>query len=434
MGSLKNKVFRNVLSFFMAGLVTVLSVLLCSFLLDKKDSRNKIKSFYKEKQDIDVFFLGTSHGATEFLPMELWEDFGIISYNFAYHNAMLPMQYWILKNALRYKNPRLVVIDLFWLSQPWKSDPNHFGTVHTAFDSFPLSIDKICTVNDILDDNVPAAKDPKSKFGLLFPFSLYHSRWTEFYTDDFKISPEKGSNALIRVDTVPVSFSPVGRENKISEDCVGVVYLKKIIELCKENNIDVLMVYLPFAAWKECQMEANVAYDIAETYNIHYLNFLEKIDILNFDTDRADSVGHINFSGSWKINDFLGKYILENFNIHSQKDNPQYQKWNEDYDKYTEFKINNLKAQNSLDTYLMLLADKHFSSSIEIYNEKILQNALYVSLLKNSGADIQDFTLKKADLAPMGGDIAISVFEKDKLIDKAFFVLDEKNNALKVDD
>lgn len=425
----KNKNCRNIFNFFMASCVTLTLVMFCAFVLSRKDSRFKSKPFFTEKQDIDVFFLGTSHGVNAFFPMELWEDFGIVSYNLSYHNALLPMQYWVLKNALNYKKPKLVVIDLFWLSSSYKSDPSLFGTVHTVFDEFPLIWDKVLMANDILDDDIPAARNPKAKFGLLFPFSVYHTRWTEFYTDNFNIGVEKGAESRIAVNTIAVSFEPIERDNKISEDSIGIIYLKKIIELCKDKEIDILPVYLPFAAWASCQREANAGYSIAKNYKINYLNFLEHIDILDFDTDLYDSVGHLNPSGARKVNDYLGKYILENYNIQNKKENPLYKKWHDDYNEYREFKISNLKAQTSLETYLMLLSDKHFTSKIEIYKPEVLQNKIHLSLIKNSGGDIIDSSIKTA--YEKNVDVMITVFDCDTIIDRAVFIKDETGNVVK---
>ena len=177
MNLMKTKYFKQVCSTILLFFITGLFLFFAAFVLNKKDSHFKTRPFFTEKQNFDVLFLGTSHGVNAFFPMELWNDYGIISYNLSYHNAMLPMQYWVLKNALHYKKPKLVVIDLFWLSQGTKSDPNRFGSVHTVFDEFPLTMDKLRAVDDILNDSVPASKDSKAKFGLLFPFSLYHNRW-----------------------------------------------------------------------------------------------------------------------------------------------------------------------------------------------------------------------------------------------------------------
>ena len=47
-------------------------LLLCDHVTRRDDSERKFRSFYDEKQDIDVFFMGTSHVLDDITPMELW--------------------------------------------------------------------------------------------------------------------------------------------------------------------------------------------------------------------------------------------------------------------------------------------------------------------------------------------------------------------------
>lgn len=58
--------------------------------------------FYSDKGDYDVLFLGSSTMNMGISPMELWNDYGITSYNMADDAQRLPVDYWVLKNALAY--------------------------------------------------------------------------------------------------------------------------------------------------------------------------------------------------------------------------------------------------------------------------------------------------------------------------------------------
>ena len=72
-------------------------LLLCDHVTRRDDSERKFRSFYDEKQDIDVFFMGTSHVLDDITPMELWRDFGVTSYNMGTSSECLGMTEWILK-------------------------------------------------------------------------------------------------------------------------------------------------------------------------------------------------------------------------------------------------------------------------------------------------------------------------------------------------
>ena len=58
--------------------------LLCPLtdLMERKSSDQKYESFFQQEQDFDVLFMGTSHVINAIFPMELWNDYGVVSYNF----------------------------------------------------------------------------------------------------------------------------------------------------------------------------------------------------------------------------------------------------------------------------------------------------------------------------------------------------------------
>lgn len=65
----------------------------------RKDSYFKYEPFFKQEENFDVLFMGTSHVLNAVYPMELWNDYGIVSYNFGGHGNYLPTTYCIMKNA-----------------------------------------------------------------------------------------------------------------------------------------------------------------------------------------------------------------------------------------------------------------------------------------------------------------------------------------------
>ena len=67
------------------GLILMIVVSVTQKLFERKYSYSKYYDFYSQQQDFDVLFLGTSHVINAVYPMELWRDYGIVSYNMANH-------------------------------------------------------------------------------------------------------------------------------------------------------------------------------------------------------------------------------------------------------------------------------------------------------------------------------------------------------------
>lgn len=351
-------------------------------ILKRKESYEKTADFFAQKEDFDVLFFGSSHTMNAILPMELWNDYGIISYNNGVPGERMATTYYNLLLSNKETNPKLVVVDTFVVYSDEKISPKS-EQVHKMLDVYPLSFTKYLAVKDLFD-----GKDILNKeFEYLFNFSMYNTRWNQLKENDFKCinEYEKGANsrAAIAKPNNLIDFEKVEMYSK--EETVSMQYLRKIIEYCKENNIEILLTYLPFPA-EELQISTSKYVNkIAEEYNVNYINFLNT-NTINFDIDCYDKDSHLNQSGARKVTDYLGKYIMENYNISDQRNNEIYNFWNGDYNEYIDLKIKNLKEnKKDLNNYLMLLyGEKDIKYEIIISSKrKIQENSTLKKVLNN---------------------------------------------------
>lgn len=323
------------------------------FWSENKLSYLKMGEFVETKENYDVLFLGSSHMAMSIYPMELWEDYGVTSYNLAGNGHPMPASYWVMMNALDYVSPRLVVIDCYRLELDGK-EPSNGKFTHESFDAFPLSVTKVKAINDLFDDM-------DSRIEYFWNFSTYHNRWSELEKADLIPEYRVGKGAYYNeIVEVPIDVPEIEREKSIELNSTGTEYLEKMIEECQRRDIDVLLTYLPFPAQEEDQLVARAVNDIAVKYNINYINFLERNDV-NFDVDCNDPNSHLNASGARKVTQYLGNYIQTEYGIPDHRGETEYEHWNEDYSKYSAYKVERLQSKESLKPYLMLLADKNYS-------------------------------------------------------------------------
>lgn len=403
------KKIKNILSVVMAVTVTVTMLYGVTKLMERKSGEEKYHDFFKQDENFDVLFLGTSHVMDAVFPMELYKDYGIISYNFGNPSSMMGTSYWTMINALDYTKPKVVVIDCYTLSNNTKTS-DMFSFVHYSMDPFEISPNKVRAVNDLLDDKnkEKAVKEGRarksdekdSKIGLLWNYSVYHSRWSELTKEDFQpeYSPEKGAIAKIKV--TPNELIKIGKNEKLEKDTLGVEYLDKMIEECKYRDIDVILTYLPFAAKESKQREANRVYEIAEKYGVNYVNFFD-LDLVNYTTDCYDKASHLNVSGAKKITRYIGQYIKDNYGVDDRRHDKSYSFWNEDLNKYERFEKDNLVRENKPDNYLMLLSGYGVDAVIDVTDRSIFKNHLYRELFKNLGVneenlgDSTDFIIVK---------------------------------------
>lgn len=288
--------------------------------LQRKSSSFKYTPFFEQKEDFDMLFMGTSHVMQGIFPMELWNDYGIVSYNFGGHSNRVPTTYWVMENALDYTKPKLMVIDVLYVGSNEKvSDNSDF--IHLSFDCFPISHTKIkgiyelCDDRDAVDKNGICYYDCRNEY--IWNLGKYHSRWNELTENDITdgmVTKEKGAESRIGVDTPP-AFSLVDKTQVMNiDDTEGLKYLRRMIEECKARGIEVLLINLPYPAAEMDQLTANSIYKVAEEYNVNYINFVAMDNVVDYSIDLFDAE-HLNPSGAMKVTDYLGHYITENYDI-----------------------------------------------------------------------------------------------------------------------
>ena len=345
-----------------------------SGILERKDSQYKYKDFYDQKEDFDVLFMGTSHVINAVFPMEMWDNYGIVSYNFGGHGNQMATSYWVMMNALQYTTPKLMVIDVLEVGRDLKV-PHDEDQSRLSLDSMPFSKVKVEAIKDLFGDKELIGTEREDlyekRWEFLFDFGKYHSRWNDLKKEDLDpsySSLEKGAETRVRVDE-PMDYYIVPREIKLEDNTVGAKYLRKMIEECQSRGIEVLLTHVPYPAEEWHQEGGNLAYDIAEEYGVDYINFVAMDNVANYNTDCYDSHGHLNASGGKRVSDYLGKYIMDNYDIPDRREDAAYAGWHQDFQEYLDMKTNMLHNENDVYNALMLLQDDDFDAILYV-NDK----------------------------------------------------------------
>lgn len=302
------------------------------FRLKTGEDIDMIHSIYSlEDNEIDVLFLGSSHGFFAADPNYLWHEYGIASYNMCSHGQSVPSSYYLLKEALKTQSPKIVFLETYTFcdNKLYRGEPR----LRQAFDGIHLDDVKSEMIEDFFDD-----ASLSEKLTYYIPFLKYHSRWSElenydFHSKDFlkgfmmstTIKPQEAPE-------IPDSTSELGE--------TACAYFEKIQELCDENNIQLIVFSTPFgiSTTDKHYIYRQGINNTLETYlaekNIPFLYF-QKTNMagIDFATDFVDT-HHLNTYGAEKITHYIGDYLVQNFQITDHRGEDSYQSWDEDYIKY----------------------------------------------------------------------------------------------------
>lgn len=276
--------------------------------------------YYQEKNPHQVLMIGDCELYENFSPITMWDEYGITSYIRGSAQQLTWQSYYLLKDALRYEKPDVVIFNVLELKydQPQKEEYNRM-----TLDGMRWSKDKIDAIRtSMLEDEY--------FIDYVFPLLRYHSRIIELTKDDLtyyaKDKQRTTAGYYMRIDSYPYEDG-IWEEDPPEDYEFGsnaMEYLDRIRELCEENEIKLLLVKAPslspvwYDEW-EIQVE-----EYAQKYHLDYINFLELTDEIGIDynTDTYDQGLHMNLSGAEKCADYLGEFLSENYGLESQKGNP----------------------------------------------------------------------------------------------------------------
>ena len=280
------------------------------------------RGFYDmERNTVDVLLLGSSHMACGISPQDMYDAAGIRSYNLA--NSLQPawISYFWLKEALQYQSPRVVVLDCYYL----------FYTVGVYDTPTRTALDEMRegTVKMEAAKALASMEGGESELSYHFAAVRFHSRWSQLEEEDFTWAEEKIGRAMKGLyrawdvcgveDFAPIEPDPSDASVIPEEfDALQREYLDKIVDLCEEERIELVLIKTPSASETLERNAAIRAY--AEEHGLTFYDFNEKVlyDEIDFNiaTDMWDFKydgemnAHANPSGALKMSTFLANALI----------------------------------------------------------------------------------------------------------------------------
>ncbi len=416
------QVLKKIITPILIIAIVAAAVLKVSPVVEKKRGHELNDEFVEYKGDYDVVFFGSSHVDMGIDPQQLWRDYGITSYNMGNDAMDIKQTYWTIKVALNYHEPKVIVLDCNGVGNIYGDKPEGkgVGLVHDAFDCFPLSKAKVEAATDMYKrfDNL---------MDFLFPFSVYRGRWNELTEEDFNKNlqnlnhgAEIENNHKYFAGDSKSDIIPIDTSDGLPEDAV---YLQKLIGLCEEKDIPLVLIYLPFIAEGQRVGEAKLAGDIAEEAGITYFNMLD-MDVVDYRTDMQE-FSHLNALGAKKVTSFLGDYLVSTYELGSHWGDPEFDDWAESYNTYKdEYLLPKITEQENFKTLLTQLSNPEFGAYISVFNGTTFDEAeqLMLDQIPNlygvSDGDPND-NRKRCDFrvyvydTDSGEEIAIKEFSRD---------------------
>lgn len=252
------------------------------------------------EDSIDVFFLGDSMAYSSYIPLELWRQQGIASYVSAEGGGAMNVGYDLLREIVQYQHPRLVVLEAHMLAR--ETDIND-ALLSEAARLFSIFQDHDCWKELRLG-------------GLFVPVDY---TYTDAHLGYWLNCATKAADPTGYMDpsAEKIGLSPVNR-----------IYFRRLVRLCREEGISLLIVGSP--STENWNMEKhNAVAELADACQVPFLDLCLINDQVGIDweIDSQDGGDHLNYRGALKVTSYLGDYLTGHYDLPDHREDTDYQHW-----------------------------------------------------------------------------------------------------------
>lgn len=349
----------------LVSLVSVFVICERVLMLKSEDGIEQMKSFYLQEEDtVDVLLVGSSHIYCNVNTGELWDTYGMSAFNLGGAEQPYWNSYYFIKEALKTQRPKAIVLSV---TIPGIRFDEYQSEVWLTTNLYGMHWNK-----NRIDNNKVSAL-PESFWRILIPMNTIHGRYTDLKKDDFV---DKNYNiaykgfdyraTIVPFDTPDISgvteMTPMIEKQEI--------YLRKIIELTKEENIPLLLVSVPYVVSEDAQKVYNYEFEIARQEGVDFIDFNKCYDEmgLDFRTDMAEEL-HLNIDGGIKFTRYLGQCLKDRYDIEDHRGDPLYSSWDKDALIHRQEIIEEkLRLIDDINLYLTVLNNENYITYISFEN------------------------------------------------------------------
>ncbi|MDD4599642.1 MAG: hypothetical protein PHQ46_01075 [Negativicutes bacterium] len=325
-----NRKFFIRLTVFLVGFFIIERILAFLLIPAYGFTRWTMHDFYAQEKNIDIAFVGASHTYQSFDPAIFDSKLGINSFNLGSSNQTPQDSYYIIKELLSIYKPKQIIYEITYpVFLASELSQNHVMTSLVIYDYFAPSQNKMeyffhAFKPDNYADVFFHSYRYRSKFNFRYmkntlaeKMNATYRRYLPFQSGYFTYgikgfvvsSYQAGDAEMAR------PLSVWDDKNKNEE---GFFYLQKIIEICKQENIELVLVTAPMpksllADTGNYQQAHDFFARLAEEEGLEYYDFcLLKPDIAKFPNSYFRDKSHLNNIGADKFSNIFAEFLLLN--------------------------------------------------------------------------------------------------------------------------
>ena len=273
---------------------------------------NSVEVFHNLPEDsVEVICYGSSHMWTGIDSMRMYEQYGVGIYNYGGNWQHINTTELFFKDSLLTQSPKVILIDTYLVNELIQ-DVDLNGEIYSVR-KITESVAKQQYLRQCLGG------DKERYLSYYVPLCAFHDNWINFGQDFYLESVyDPGFASTMgyyrlnnRVEPITIPDVSTFEQEALSEEAIRI--LDEIVSICKEEDIDIIFLTIP---WGENFKYGDAMKEFAAQNDCVYFNLFEYIEELGIDEDTDfKDIGHLNPEGAVKVTDFLGEYIINNYDV-----------------------------------------------------------------------------------------------------------------------
>lgn len=287
------------------------------------DYDSSVNSFYDlDENVVDVLFMGSSHCYGSIVNAMLWEEYGIASFNIAISGQDLEATYYTLREALKTQSPKVVCIEMYYAALEGYQVK---GNLYRNTLSLRMSLNSYEAVKNLVQE------EDYMDYWLKWP--IIHTRYAELQKEDFGVDRPAylGYRAGFLANSIR-EIKPYDGEETLPPPEKNEKYIRLIMDLAKENDIELCFFLAPYAAEEWEQKVFRHVENMVRENGVDFINMIDRKTVLgmNENTDFID-YGHTNYYGAIKVTAYMGEYLNSTYELPDRRGSgAKYAVWDED--------------------------------------------------------------------------------------------------------
>lgn len=339
------KKIRNVIELSVMCAILVLSLLLCSFVLNRQASSNelRVRNFYREQANsLDVVLVGSSLFYNGYSAPLAWKEGGYTSYVLATSGVPMGVLKSMVKEVRRTQDPKAILIDLNSVIYDEKMETRE-GMIRYWIDNIPDSENKEEAIRELVPET--------EQITYRIPLLKYHDNWKQLLPclklSLLDLKAQWGGENLVTMGMQTSTKHPKqrklidvrGHQKQKELYPLSGSRFQELLDYLKQEKADnaVFVVMPKFYDDKHLQDREllNRAMDMARKAGFRVYDFDVQTEAIGLDPyhDYFD-YDHLNLFGQQKMTRFLIKRLKQDFNLENEQDQKDKQRWEKEYDSY----------------------------------------------------------------------------------------------------